>query len=629
MRSTLLGAAVVALLVPTLAQPAAADPGDIDPGWGFLGRVGIDEMTGMPAPADDAGSILVPVSCGPDCGTVVRLGPKGQRDQTFAPAGTVPFTIGRLVRVGSHVLALGAGVARYGADGQLDRTFGTNGITALPAPSEALSAAIDGTGATYVGSQLRIDSPSGQCVTSDAEVRRLTPTGALDPTFGTAGTVRINSAGTEAPTAVEAMADGVLVGVATSRNESTVKCVPFEADTGGLVVRYGRDGRPVTSFGYNGVVAAATTMHDPRGASFGLGLITMGDRIHVAHGRELRSFTMGGALVATHDAGSVRITSLARDQHDRIILSGDHVARLTGDGRLDIGFGTCGITTLSGDAAVVPFDAGEDEVLVRHGTVLHLLSSEGGTGAAPWRSGGGAWTVTADGAVHTTGDALWCGPDRGLATRSPVVGMAAAPSGNGYWLVSADGTVSRFAHARHVGDLAGRRLNQPIVGMAPTPTGNGYWLVARDGGIFSFGDARFFGSTGSLRLNRPIVGMTASPTGNGYWFVASDGGIFSFGDARFFGSTGARPPGTPIVGMGATPSGQGYFLAAAGGGVFAFGDARPGVGDGGSTGGVVAMTVLGPQAYRLIGADGRIAGFGVSSLPATHPGRPVVAGAGS
>jgi hypothetical protein len=128
--------------------------------------------------------------------------------------------------------------------------------------------------------------------------------------------------------------------------------------------------------------------------------------------------------------------------------------------------------------------------------------------------------------------------------------MATTPSGGGYWTVAADGGLFAFGDARFLGSMGGQPLNKPVVGMAATPSGHGYWLVASDGGVFAFG-APFRGSMGGTRLNKPVTGMV--PFGNGYLMVGEDGGVFDFSDLAFLGSLGASPPAHPIVSVASAP----------------------------------------------------------------------------
>jgi hypothetical protein len=228
----------------------------------------------------------------------------------------------------------------------------------------------------------------------------------------------------------------------------------------------------------------------------------------------------------------------------------------------------------------------------------------------PLRAPGAA---VADGLVMTLREGDVVTLPSGAPAGTDIAGGAVTPSGGGAWTVTSAGRVHTSGDARGFGDVAGARLNAPIVGIAPTPTGRGYWLLGRDGGIFTFGDAAFHGSTGAMRLNQPVVGMSSTPSGRGYWLFAGDGGIFTFGDARFFGSTGATRLNAPITTMAATPSGRGYWLLGADGGVFTFGDAR----FFGSTGGrtdVGRIAAIVPsddgRGYALIGYDRRIHRFG-------------------
>ena len=240
-------------------------------------------------------------------------------------------------------------------------------------------------------------------------------------------------------------------------------------------------------------------------------------------------------------------------------------------------------------------------------------------GMASTPSGGGQWTVQANGTVRAYGAATALGSVRRPLNR-PITGMAPTPSGRGYWLVAEDGGIFSFGDAVFHGSTGAMRLNQPITGMASTPSGRGYWLVAEDGGIFSFGDAVFHGSTGAMRLNQPIIAMAPTPSGRGYWLLASDGGVFRFGDARFFGSTGALRLNSPIVGMASTRSGRGYWLVGADGGVFSFGEA-PFLGSGTTLpGNVVGIAARASGGYRVVSESGRA--IDLNKLPSTLPTSP-------
>ena len=222
-------------------------------------------------------------------------------------------------------------------------------------------------------------------------------------------------------------------------------------------------------------------------------------------------------------------------------------------------------------------------------------------GVASTGDGSGYWLTASDGGIFNYGDAQFEGSAGSLPLNKPIVAMASTGSGAGYWLVASDGGIFNYGDAGFDGSAGAIHLNKPIVGMAPTPDGGGYWLVASDGGIFNYGDAGFFGSAGSLHLNAPIVGMAPTPDGGGYWLVGSDGGVFAYGDAGFFGSAGALHLNAPIVGMAPTPDGGGYWFVARDGGVFNYGDAPfYGSAGSGSVDDAVAMASTGGPTLQAI-----------------------------
>jgi hypothetical protein len=229
-------------------------------------------------------------------------------------------------------------------------------------------------------------------------------------------------------------------------------------------------------------------------------------------------------------------------------------------------------------------------------------------------SGPGAPGAALDGdRVATVRDAAVLALPDGAPPGAPVVAGAVTPTGRGAWTVTAEGRLFRSGDALDLGSPAGLPLRAPIVGLTPTPTGRGYWLVAADGGVFTYGDAGFFGSTSAVVLNQPVVGLAATASGRGYWVLAADGGVFAFGDAPFFGSAGALELRSPMTAMAVTPSRGGYWLLGADGGVFAFGDA-PFFGSTGADPAVGAIGAIVPSSpepgYWLLGRDGRLHPFG-------------------
>ena len=194
------------------------------------------------------------------------------------------------------------------------------------------------------------------------------------------------------------------------------------------------------------------------------------------------------------------------------------------------------------------------------------------TSIARTASGVGAWTVTADGGVITSGDARFFGSLGGQHLNRPVVDIASTPTGNGYWLVSDDGGVFAFGDAGFYGGVAGQHLNSPIEAIAVTPSGHGYWLAGADGGVFAYGDAGFYGSV-TTRLMAHVTSIASTPTGQGYWMSAADGGVFAFGDAGFYGRVPVGDVHGWAIDIAPTTTGGGYWIASTDGGVFTFGDA--------------------------------------------------------
>ena len=192
----------------------------------------------------------------------------------------------------------------------------------------------------------------------------------------------------------------------------------------------------------------------------------------------------------------------------------------------------------------------------------------------PTPDGAGGWRVTSDGIVERFGTAKHFGDRPALAPGESVTSMSGTKAGDGYWLFTDRGRVIAYGKAVHRGDMSAIPLNGPVLESVRTASGLGYYMVASDGGIFSFGDAKFHGSMGGRPLNGPVVGLAPDPDNVGYWLVGSDGGVFSF-NAGFRGSMGGIPLNKPVIGMVAY--GNGYLMVGEDGGIFSFSD-KPFVG---------------------------------------------------
>jgi uncharacterized delta-60 repeat protein len=201
----------------SVGAAAIANPGDLDPSFGSAGRVFIDipehiEAATAIVQARD-GKLLIgrwvynfPPA---DDFSVMRLRTDGTLDPTFdgdgrtfvelgSPRGVTRTVLelasGRIIAAG-HVtdvngFLLAFGLVRFEASGAIDPSFGVNGV-------------VQGKFGGDVGSiEGVVEQPDGRLVAAgylqgadgkcDMVIVRFDPTGALDPTFGTNGMLRID-----------------------------------------------------------------------------------------------------------------------------------------------------------------------------------------------------------------------------------------------------------------------------------------------------------------------------------------------------------------------------------------------------------------------------------------------------
>jgi hypothetical protein len=400
------------------------------------------------------------------------------------------------------------------------------------------SVAVRPDGSAYVVGMSLTRLGSG-CNDNDADVLRLTSTGQLDPSFASTGSIRLHL-GKEfgawnLATSVVALPDGgAVVGFDYTHDvNADTACVVRGQTTGGALIRYGADGTPDPTFGFNGLVVRGDRL---------TGLARTADQQTIA--------TDPGHVVRYDDLGVERASAPTNVGPSRPYVDGDgrviavglasptqRVQRFTRGLVPDLAFGLCGTSTVgygpSPAGAVVTPDG---VVTVASYDILVRLQDETTVLDGPLRTASGTWVTTSAGAVYTTGDALLCGSMAGKRLNRLVVGMAVLPSRNGYWLVASDGGIFGFGHARFFGSTGSIRLNKPIVGMAATPTGKGYWLVPA-----------------------PIVGMAVASSGRGYWLAGRDGRIYGFGDA-VLSTVLPVPPRGPVVGIAANTAGGGYWV---------------------------------------------------------------------
>jgi len=196
----------------------ALDPsGALDASYGQGGLHGA-EVPGMgslayPTPvrlrAGPSGALVVALGSR----ELVRLAADGSLDAGFGASGSLlpgadvvgfePLADGRLL-VATNSLACASRVSRYDAVGALDTSFGTAGSTCVTALYRLVAFTVDSTGRPLL---------AGQADWRFTTLVRLTPEGHLDETFGTGGVVTLPAPGFD----IWVAASGARMAVATNQ----------------------------------------------------------------------------------------------------------------------------------------------------------------------------------------------------------------------------------------------------------------------------------------------------------------------------------------------------------------------------------------------------------------------------
>ena len=274
-------------------------------------------------------------------------------------------------------------VARYTSDGALDAGFGTGGLSATPVgagPSSAAAIALQHDGRIIAVGTAFANGPTDD----DFAVVRYTPDGQLDPTFGEDGVVTTDltsvdaaSASLDHATALALQPDGRIVVGGFTRGETQAFAV----------ARYTADGARDLTFGSRGLVKiparepqvsaialqpsgtvalAGSTASNERGAApFALVRLR-------ADGAPDTTFGSDGLVTTDFDGSRSGARAVVAQPDGRLITggakfgapsasgdalpeSGFALARYNADGSLDTSFGTNGRATSSlGDAGAVP-----------------------------------------------------------------------------------------------------------------------------------------------------------------------------------------------------------------------------------------------------------------------------------
>lgn len=285
---------------------------------------------------------------------IVRYLPNGALDTSFSGDGlvtginidgTAPSVVnslavqpdGKVVTVSDRGNSHGSDVVRFNADGSLDTSFGTNGRTALAGQTtSALALQSDGRIIVAAGTT---DAPYRMVVT------RLTATGAVDTSFGGAGTGR------------------ALVG-----GHVTDEATALTIGTGDLIYL---GGKGTNGGGNNQVGIARLTANGTVDASFGTGgyaAVTASD-----------SYVAVRGLGVQTDGGVVAVGGCYCANAYRWFI-----AHFGGSGVPDASFGGSGLSTFeTGDATAVALGGGGAYVTGAQGASGDLMIYKFGTGDTP------------------------------------------------------------------------------------------------------------------------------------------------------------------------------------------------------------------------------------------------------
>jgi uncharacterized delta-60 repeat protein len=355
-----------------------------DPSFGDGGSVTrrFGGASGLSAISLEAGRITISGR-----GGLLRLMPDGQPDPGFGTSGATPTGATAMTVLPDRriVIADEGLVRRLNADGTSDSGFGEDGARRVPTAVADL--AVDRQGNILVGGTSLIVPHTR----SDFEVRRLTPDGDPDASFGTGGAVRQSiSGGVDSLEQLAVTAGGVLA-------SGTSQPGGFGISRFSLA-RYTEDGQPDPAFGEGqGFVSVAPLMPSNdramdaarwRGRTVVVGKagFRAGIAVYRAGGKPDRSFGTGGRLAerfSDSPYGDTAESVLPRPDGLLVCVSssrGSDLVRYRPDGSRDAGFGENGVVPLPEfrhcDAVIADrkerlLVGGQDAERVVHLTRLH------------------------------------------------------------------------------------------------------------------------------------------------------------------------------------------------------------------------------------------------------------------
>jgi uncharacterized delta-60 repeat protein len=348
-----------------IALAQLAPHGKLDPTFGdggsVRGRLFAVGDTVVSMALDAAGRILLVHSRGyhETGGAVARFRADGVLDRKFAERGVRKLAVqgqdvatapdGRIVVLATEYPADSGqsrriAVERLTATGAVDATFGTGGVTTVTLPGADDTA--NGVTVLPDGRVLATGSVAGAFT-----VIRLTAGGAVDPSYGAAGFARASAQGpgTDRPETIVVQPDGKYLVGGTSRGLDTAR---------GTLARYNPDGSPDLTFGDRGKLQAGL------GASAKALAMAPGGKILVLAEDSLRRLDARGGLDPAFASGGVLKFDFTADAlvslaDGRILVAGHsgtdgtRLRRYNADGSPDRAFGTSGSLPIPGFTVTV------------------------------------------------------------------------------------------------------------------------------------------------------------------------------------------------------------------------------------------------------------------------------------
>ena len=265
----------------------------------------------------------------------------------------------------------GFALARYTADGALDRRFGTGGKV-LTRFGQARSFSYGGATSLAIGSDGKI-VVAGWAIVSPrtygvVALARYTVAGKLDRTFGQTGKVLTDSVGNANAVAIQT--DGKVVAVGSDRSRSRFALARYSR--GGRLDRsFGRGGKVLTDFAQRGSSSANAVAIQPDGKIVAAGGAEYQEKFALARynadGTLDRSFGNRGKVVTKVGSVSEAIGVFVQPDGKLLVAGNGALVRYSADGKLDLAWGSGGMA-LDGVGNVSAAAMQRDRKLVTAGT---------------------------------------------------------------------------------------------------------------------------------------------------------------------------------------------------------------------------------------------------------------------